>query len=110
MNWTAVGAIMLCVVGGIEIGRSLEYQEPKETPELLLGFGWILVGISGFILQYVWAFLALVILGVVVVIWGAIRKKKMGQTARGRKLDQLTSWLVLLAVAIPTFGHLSAVH
>jgi len=31
MNWTSVGAIMLFVVGGIEIGRSLEYHLTKKA-------------------------------------------------------------------------------
>jgi len=104
MNWNVIGGVILCVLGGIEIGRSLEYQNPKETPGLVFGFGWIIIGIGEFVLRYVWAVQALLILGGVGVIWGAIRKGKMGQTPRGRRLDKLTSWLVLLAIAIPVVG------
>jgi hypothetical protein len=95
-------------VGGIEIGRSLEYQEPNETGGLLFGFGSILFGIAGFMRPYGWAVLALAILGGVGVIWGATRKKRMAQTIRGRRLDQLSIWLPILAVAIPVFAHLGA--
>ena len=111
MNWTAVGAIILCVVGGIEIGRSLEYQEPEEPPELLFGLGWIFFGIGEFAMKSGWVVLLLTILGVIGVVWGAIRKKNMAQTVRGRRLDLMVTWLVLLALAIPVLGkHFGAVR
>ena len=106
MNWTVIGAIMLLIVGGIEIGRSLEQQDPREIPGgLLFGLGCLFFGIGEFAVQYGPEVpLLLGILGVVGVIWGAIRKKNMGQTVRARRLDQMTSWLVLLALAIPMLG------
>ena len=104
MNWTAVGAIILCVVGGIEIGRSLEHQEPEGPPELLFGLGWIFLGIGELAMKSGWVVLLLAILGMIGVVWGALRKKNMAQTVRGRRLDLMVTWLVLLALAIPMLG------
>ena len=83
MNWTAVGAIILCVVGGVEIGRSLEYQEPEEPPELLFGLGWIFFGIGEFAMKSGRVVLLLTILGVIGVVWGALRKRTWHKLSAG---------------------------
>ena len=112
MNWHLISGVAVCVLGGIQIGRALEYQNPIETSRLFLGFGLLLVGIGEIVFPYSWKVSLPLVLGgfllmlvAVGTLWAAGRKANMNmvrQTGRWRLLDALLILLSSLALMIPT--------